>query len=114
MELLTIQETAAILKVSPITVRRFIKSRRLPAVRVGRALRVRREDVESLPEPANPTETSGTEEDDAHLFTENDPFLKLIGMGGSSDVPYDESTNDVSRDKYKYLAEAYGDLHEKE
>lgn len=92
--------------------RRFIKSRRLPVVRVGRALRVRREDVEKLPEPVNPRESSDIEEDDdAHLFTKDDALWKLVGIGSSSGVPYDKSSDDVSRDKYKYIAEAYEHLH---
>jgi excisionase family DNA binding protein len=35
MELLTIQETAQMLKVNPITIRRFIADGRLEAVRIG-------------------------------------------------------------------------------
>ena len=109
MELLTIQETADILKVSPVTVRRFIRSRRLPAVRVGRALRVKREDVEKLPSPVQ-TEHQGDGARDKSwgFFTKDDPLWQLVGaFGGESDEP-----NDVSSDKYKYLAEAYADLHE--
>jgi excisionase family DNA binding protein len=48
MELLTIQETARMLKVNPITIRRYIESGRLPAVRVGRGVRVRKEAVDQL------------------------------------------------------------------
>ena len=40
MELLTVQETARLLKVAPITIRRSIANGRLPAVTVGRAVRV--------------------------------------------------------------------------
>ena len=36
MELLTIQETAQMLKVNPITIRRFIVDGRIEAVRIGR------------------------------------------------------------------------------
>ena len=45
MELLTVDETARLLKVAPVTVRRYIAEGRLPAVRVGRAVRVRRDAV---------------------------------------------------------------------
>lgn len=48
MDLLTVDETAQMLKVNSITVRRFIASGRLPAVRVGRRVRVRREEIEAL------------------------------------------------------------------
>jgi excisionase family DNA binding protein len=51
MELLTVQETAERLKVAPVTVRRSIASGRLPAVRVGRRVRVRPGALEELIEP---------------------------------------------------------------
>jgi len=38
MDLLTVHETAAMLKVNPDTVRRYITSGRLPAVRIGRLI----------------------------------------------------------------------------
>jgi excisionase family DNA binding protein len=54
MELLTVQEVARFLKVNPMTVRRYIASGRLPAVRVGRRVRVSREAAEALPLPLAP------------------------------------------------------------
>jgi excisionase family DNA binding protein len=54
MELITVQETARLLKVTPTTVRRYITAGRLPAVKVGRAVRVRKEAVETLLVPIAP------------------------------------------------------------
>ncbi len=52
LELLTMREVAELLKVSEVTVARWLKQGRLPAYRVGpRAVRVRREDVEQMMEP---------------------------------------------------------------
>ncbi|MGH2560500.1 MAG: helix-turn-helix domain-containing protein [Thermomicrobiales bacterium] len=52
-ELLTIAETAALLKVDRSTVRRWIDQGTLPAYRVGqRAVRVRRDDVTKVITPA--------------------------------------------------------------
>lgn len=48
MELLTVQETAQMLKVTPTTVRRYITAGRLPAVKVGRGVRVHKEAVIDL------------------------------------------------------------------
>ena len=100
MELLTVQETAAILRVSPATVRRYIASRRLPAVRVGRALRVSKEDVEGL--------CQANEADEDKLFTHNDPLWNLVGIAASDE----DGPTDVSANKLKYLAEAFADLHD--
>ncbi len=53
-ELLTINEVARMLNVHEITIRRHIKRGKLKAVRVGRQIRVRREDVEEFMEPVRP------------------------------------------------------------
>lgn len=45
MKLLTTKEVAALLKKSPIWVRREVRSGRLRAVKVGREWRVREEDL---------------------------------------------------------------------
>lgn len=39
-------------------------------------------------------------------FTKDDPLWNIVGMARS------EGPGDVSENKYKYLAEAYADLHE--
>src|SRR3972149_1690971 len=49
--LLTVDEVAQRLRVHPITVRRHIKSGRLPATRIGRSVRVKEEDIEGAVEP---------------------------------------------------------------
>jgi len=43
---LTVQEVAAELRVSAMTVYRLIKSEQLPATRVGKSLRIREQDVD--------------------------------------------------------------------
>ncbi|MGI8553150.1 MAG: helix-turn-helix domain-containing protein [Dehalococcoidia bacterium] len=55
MELLTVAETAEMLKVNPMTVRRHIAAGRLSAVRVGGRVRVRKEAVEELLKPVQGT-----------------------------------------------------------
>lgn len=49
--LLTVKEVAERLRLHPITVRRLIASGRLPAVRIGRAVRVREGDVSRIASP---------------------------------------------------------------
>jgi excisionase family DNA binding protein len=48
--LLTVDEVAKRLRLHPITVRRHIKSGRLPATRIGRRVRVKEEDIERVTE----------------------------------------------------------------
>ena len=114
MELLTVQETAQLLKVSPITVRRYIASGRLAAVKVGRAVRIRREAVEDLMEPVVPRHLRDDVDEDeipeGRPLTFNDSLFRIIGIAGSSDGA--EGMSDVASDKYKYLAEAYADPHD--
>jgi excisionase family DNA binding protein len=47
-QLLTAKEAAALLGLSEHTIRQWIWQRRLPVVRLGRAVRLRREDLEQL------------------------------------------------------------------
>jgi excisionase family DNA binding protein len=60
-ELLTVAEAAEILKVSPVTISRWIRQGRLPAQRVGpRALRIHREDLASVVSPTQPAHDEPT------------------------------------------------------
>ena len=102
MELMTIQETARLLRVSPLTVRRYIAARRLPAVRVGRGVRVRKEDIDKLPTPVEVgLEAVRPRVKRGGVFTKEDPLWRLVGIGHS------EGPSDVSENKHKYLAGAY-------
>lgn len=94
MELLTVRETASLLRVSPITIRRYIASGRLPAERVGRGIRVRREAIEGFVTPVVfPAESKGptdwsrkppeyADEDLAEIWSPSTP-------GGVAWVPID-------------------------
>jgi excisionase family DNA binding protein len=94
MEFLTVKETAQLLRVSPITVRRYIASGQLAAERVGRGSRVRREAIEEFITPVEPDESLGKP------FTMDDPLWDIVGIG-ASDVP-----DDVASNKHKYVADA--------
>jgi excisionase family DNA binding protein len=94
MELLTVKETANLLRVSPITIRRYIASGRLPAERVGRGIRVRRKAIEGFVTPVvfaaeskEPTDWSRkppeyADEDLAEIWSPSTP-------GGVAWVPID-------------------------
>ena|SRR5437763_1151642 len=106
MELLTVSETAELLKVSPITIRRYIADGRLPAVRVGRGMRVERGAIDRVIEPVAPNAAGGgalkkrQQRGHGRVVTGDDPLWEIVGMGRS------DGPGDVSENKYKYLAEA--------
>jgi excisionase family DNA binding protein len=79
-EFLTIKETAALLRVSPITIRRYIASGELAAERVGRGIRVRREAIEDFVTPIIPE--NGT--DAGEPPTEHESLGMSIGIGRSA------------------------------
>ena len=106
MELLTVQETAALLRVSPVTVRRYISSGRLTAVHVGRNVRIEREDVEKLPTQVDDTAGERPKLRKTGYLTMDDPLWKLVGIATSTD-----GVTDVSANKHKYLAEGYLSKH---
>lgn len=107
MEFLTVQETADVLKVSPITIRRYIASGKLAAVRVGRNLRVRREAIEELVTPVQPEPHDTSKESlKGKPFTFDDPLWDIVGMID------DDGPTDLSVNADNYLADAYADLHE--
>ncbi len=97
MELLTVHEIAERLRVSPMTVRRYIAAGRLPAVKVGKGVRVRREALDQFATPIEPKAESGVAA--SGPMTVEDPMTKLIGTA------HDAPSTDASR-KHEYLAEA--------
>jgi excisionase family DNA binding protein len=46
-DLLTISEAASLLRLKPSTIRAWVLRRKLPYVKVGRLVRIRRSDIES-------------------------------------------------------------------
>ncbi len=118
MELLTVQETAELLRVSPATVRRYIANGALPARRVGRSVRVEKDAAERFAQPytngshANgatagrqnpPDEPPRKRSRKPRYLTYDDPIWSLVGIATG---PEGEPT-DVARNKHKYLAEEY-------
>lgn len=97
MELLTVQETTAILKLSEGTVRRHIAAGRLPALRVGRLIRIRREAVERFLEPVSPELWKP--------ITADDPLWNIVG------IINDDGPTDVSENIHRYVADAIEDSH---
>ncbi|HEY0071287.1 MAG TPA: helix-turn-helix domain-containing protein [Chloroflexia bacterium] len=63
MELLTVEETASILKLSPYTIREMLNQKKLPGIKVGRQWRIREQDLLRFLESgtATATEADGTD-----------------------------------------------------
>jgi excisionase family DNA binding protein len=101
MELLTVQETARMLKVNPITVRRFIADGRLPAIRVGRGVRVRKDAVEQLATPVVPKAQRAGAVPKGKRTSADDPLWNIVGIGESAEP------TDIAAHKLEYLADAY-------
>lgn len=85
--LLNIRQVAFILKVHPLTVRRYIKEGKLKAVRIGGAVRVKESQVLDFNKEFVPRETKPqairSKIIPAKTFSTDDPFTRLGGRGAS-------------------------------
>jgi|SRR5215213_499994 len=102
MDLMTIREAAQLLRVSSITVRRHVATGRLPAVRVGRGIRIDRAQIERF---ATPVATIAEQEERTigagKILTPDSPLWKMIGAID------DDGPTDLSINTDAYLARAY-------
>ncbi|HET9394871.1 MAG TPA: helix-turn-helix domain-containing protein [Nitrospiraceae bacterium] len=103
MEFLTVKETAQLVRVSPITVRRYIASGQLAAERVGRGIRVRREAIEEFVSPVVRSTTKG------QIVGSDKPSTILEGMGISVGTFRSGMPTDIARHKDEYVADAIAD-----
>ena len=85
--LLNIRQVAYILKIHPLTVRRYIKEGRLKAIRIGGNVRVKEsqlndlnKDFSSSPSVKSPMKNRIKP---AKVFTLDDPLFRLKGRGAS-------------------------------
>lgn len=89
--LLSVRQVAYILKVHPLSVRRYIKQGKLKAIRAAGNVRIKESDLQQFqqdvtppPPTVNPDEVIvRAKRQIARPFTVDDPFLRLNGRGAS-------------------------------
>ena len=88
--LLSVNQVAFILKVHPLTVRRYIRDKKLKAVKVGGNIRIDENSLqdfhkEVLTNEQRPKIFKNTRLLDKQ-FTQDDPFLRLQGRGAGLEL----------------------------
>jgi excisionase family DNA binding protein len=85
--LFNINQAAFILKVHPLTVRRYIKEGKLKAGKVGGNVRIKEKDLQEFNKEYAVQERQSSPFkktfQTAKVFTKDDPFLRLKGRGAS-------------------------------
>jgi excisionase family DNA binding protein len=84
VDLLTVSEVADILRVTPITVRRFVAVGKLKAVRVGRGVRIDRQAVDALATPIEPTRHRPDRRPARRTLSRTDPLCGLVGIASDA------------------------------
>lgn len=89
--LFNVNQAAFILKVHPLTVRRYIKEKRLTAVKVGGNIRIKEDDLNGFHKDFTPVSDPNVSVfrkkiPTTKVFTDADPFLKLKGRAASVDL----------------------------
>lgn len=89
---LSVKQVAYILKVHPLTVRRYIKEGKLKAIKVGGNVRIKESQLSELSRDfsPNPFRKFRKFQTTAKVFTDYDPMLRLIGRGASLNLPKTE------------------------
>ena len=89
-QLLTIKQIAFILKVHHLTVRRYIREKKLQATKIGGSVRVKEADLQNFQKAyTSKTIHLPKKEPVAKTFSFEDPLWKLDGRGASLSLPSD-------------------------
>lgn len=92
-DLFNVNQVAFILKVHPLTIRRYIKDGKLKAVKAGGNIRVKESDLQDFNKdflsPPRPVfrNINPEKKNPVKIFSEIDPIFQLQGKGASLDIP---------------------------
>ena len=86
--LFSVTQTAYILKVHPLTVRRYIREGRLKAIKAGGNIRIKESDLQEFNKDFTPNKQVFRGQNNQRkiplkTFSEIDPFFQLQGKGAS-------------------------------
>lgn len=86
--LLSVKQVAFILKVHPLTIRRYINEKKMKAVKVGGNIRIEEEELQSFHKEVTPKDRSKNRVFKTgklldKKFTDADPLFRLKGRGAS-------------------------------
>jgi excisionase family DNA binding protein len=88
--LFNVTQVAYILKVHPLTVRRYIKEGKLKAVKIGGNIRIKESDLSDFSKDFSPNKqlfkNVSKNKNVVKIFDELDPFLQLQGKGASLSI----------------------------
>jgi len=87
--LYSIKQVAYILKVHPLTIRRYIKEEKLKATKIGGNVRVKESDLADFSKDFVPNKQPITKTPRTQTFTQfddADPLFQLQGKGASLDI----------------------------
>ena len=88
--LFNVTQTAFILKVHPLTIRRYIKEGKLKATKVGGNIRIKESDLQNFNKefiPGSSVKSFYKEKrTPVKVFTEIDPFFQLQGRGAALNI----------------------------
>ncbi len=88
--LFSVKQAAYILKVHPLTVRRYIKDERLKAVKIGGSVRIKESALAEFNKDLIPNRSvfkNINKKAAFNTFTDIDPLFQLQGKGASLDIP---------------------------
>lgn len=89
--LFTVKQVGFIIKIHPLTVRRYIREKKLPAIKVAGSVRIKEEDLNNFQKAYKARSSiEGIAKEPIKIFSFADPLWKLDGVSASLTLPGEE------------------------